>query len=85
MRSAAARRPSSRSTTSSALERRGRRPVDTTIFVVLGAVIGSVTFTGSLIAGGKLQGLIAGKPIMIPGGRIVTVVLAAVAVTGRSC
>ncbi len=29
----------------------------TTIFVVLGAVIGSVTFSGSLIAGGKLQGL----------------------------
>ena len=39
----------------------GAAPVDTTIFVVLGAVIGSVTFTGSLIAGGKLQGLIAGQ------------------------
>ena len=56
--------------------------VSTTIFVVLGAVIGSVTFTGSLIAGGKLQGLIAGKPIIVPGGRILTFALAAIAALG---
>jgi len=56
--------------------------VSTTIFVVLGAVIGSVTFSGSLIASGKLQGLIPGKPILIPGGRIVTILLALVAVGG---
>jgi H+-translocating NAD(P) transhydrogenase subunit beta len=59
-------------------------PVDTTIFVVLGAVIGSVTFTGSLIAGGKLQGLIAGKPIIVPGGRLVTIALAVIAVLGTA-
>ena len=35
----------------------------TAIFVVLGVVIGSVTFSGSVIAGGKLQGLVPGKPI----------------------
>src|SRR3990172_237712 len=58
----------------------GQATVDETIFVVLGAVIGSVTFTGSVIAAGKLQGLISGKPIMIPAGRLVTVALAAVAV-----
>ena len=58
--------------------------VSTTIFVVLGAVIGSVTFTGSLIAGGKLQGLIAGKPILIPGGQLVTVSLAALALAGTA-
>ncbi len=56
--------------------------IDTTIFVVLGALIGSVTFTGSLIAGGKLQGLIPGRPIYVPGGQIVTVLLAVVAVIG---
>jgi NAD(P) transhydrogenase subunit beta len=50
--------------------------LDTNIFIVLDIIIGSVTFTGSLIASGKLQGLISGKPIMIPGGRIVTAVLA---------
>jgi NAD(P) transhydrogenase subunit beta len=55
-------------------------PLDTNIFIVLDIIIGSITFTGSLIASGKLQGLIPGKPILIPGGRIVTVALAAVTV-----
>ncbi len=57
-------------------------PVDTTIFVVLGALIGSVTFSGSLIAGGKLQGLIPGKPIYVPGGQLVTIALAVIAILG---
>jgi NAD(P) transhydrogenase subunit beta len=57
-------------------------PIDTTIFVVLGGLIGSVTFTGSLIAGGKLQGLIPGKPIYVPGGQIVTIAIAIIAVLG---
>jgi NAD(P) transhydrogenase subunit beta len=52
--------------------------LDTHVFIVLDIIIGSITFSGSLIASGKLQGLIAGKPIMIPGGRLVTVALAAV-------
>src|SRR5439155_9025977 len=54
----------------------------TAIFVVLGAVIGSVTFTGSLVASGKLQGLIPGKPIPVPGGRVFTYGLAALALIG---
>ncbi|HET7094129.1 MAG TPA: NAD(P)(+) transhydrogenase (Re/Si-specific) subunit beta, partial [Thermomicrobiales bacterium] len=54
----------------------------TAIFVVLGAVIGSVTFSGSLIAGGKLQGLIAGKPIRVPGGQSTTGLLALIALAG---
>jgi H+-translocating NAD(P) transhydrogenase subunit beta len=45
---------------------------------VLDIIIGSITFTGSLVASGKLQGLIPGKPILIPGGRIVTAGLAAI-------
>ena len=53
-------------------------PLDTNIFIVLDIIIGSITFTGSLIASGKLQGLISGQPIMIPGGRLVTIALAAV-------
>jgi proton-translocating NAD(P)+ transhydrogenase subunit beta len=56
--------------------------VDTTVFVVIGALIGSVTFTGSLIAGGKLQGLIGGQPIYVPGGQLVTVAIALVALAG---
>jgi NAD(P) transhydrogenase subunit beta len=60
----------------------GEDVLSTAIFVVLGAVIGSVTFSGSLIAAGKLQGLIAGKPIAVPGGRSTTGLLALVALAG---
>jgi NAD(P) transhydrogenase subunit beta len=56
----------------------GQLRLDTHVFIVLDIIIGSITFTGSLIASSKLQGLIAGKPILIPGGRLVTVALAAV-------
>jgi NAD(P) transhydrogenase subunit beta len=59
-------------------------PVSTTIFVVLDVVIGAVTFTGSLIASGKLMGLISGKPIIFPGSRILTIVLAVVTVAGTA-
>src|SRR5690349_14005812 len=55
-------------------------PLDTNIFIVLDIIIGSITFSGSLIASGKLQGLIAGKPILIPGGQLVTGGLALVTV-----
>jgi NAD(P) transhydrogenase subunit beta len=54
--------------------------LSTNVFIVLDIIIGSITFTGSLIASGKLQGLIPGKPIMIPGGQLVTLALAAVTV-----
>jgi NAD(P) transhydrogenase subunit beta len=56
--------------------------VSTTIFVVLGVAIGCVTFTGSLVASGKLQGVISGKPIVFPGARILTVAVGLVAVFG---
>jgi NAD(P) transhydrogenase subunit beta len=53
---------------------------DIHVFIVLDIIIGSVTFTGSIIASGKLQGLIAGRPIYVPGGQLVTLALAAVTV-----
>jgi len=56
--------------------------LDIQVATVLDVVIGCITFTGSLIASGKLQGLIPGKPILIPGGRIVTILLALVALGG---
>lgn len=62
----------------------GGADLSTTIFVVLGAAFGSVTFTGSLIAGGKLQGLIPGKPIVVPGGRILTIAIAIIAIIGTA-
>ncbi len=52
--------------------------IDTNVFIVLDIIIGSITFSGSLIASGKLQGLIPGKPILIPGGQLVTLALAAI-------
>jgi NAD(P) transhydrogenase subunit beta len=54
------------------------------VATVLDIVIGSITFTGSLIASGKLMGLkiTPSKPVMIPGGRIVTAALAAIVVVG---
>jgi NAD(P) transhydrogenase subunit beta len=62
----------------------GGASVSTSIFVVLGAAIGCVTFSGSLIASGKLQGVVSGKPIIFPGSRPLTVVLAVVAVVGTA-
>ena len=56
-----------------------KESVSTTIFVILGVLIGSVTFTGSIIASGKLQGLISGQPIKVPGGVYTTVALGVVA------
>ncbi len=37
------------------------------IEIFVGVFIGGITFTGSVIAFGKLRGSIAGKPLMIPG------------------
>jgi NAD(P) transhydrogenase subunit beta len=54
------------------------------VATVLDIVIGSVTFTGSLVASGKLMGLAItpSRPVLIPGGRIVTIALAAIVVVG---
>jgi len=52
----------------------------TTVSTVLDVIIGSVTFTGSLIAAGKLQGTITGQPVVFKGGRVLNAVLAIVAV-----
>jgi len=46
---------------------------------VLDVIIGSVTFSGSIIAAGKLQGLITSAPVSFPGARIVNPLLIAVA------
>ena len=35
--------------------------------IYLGVLIGGVTFTGSVVAFGKLKGVIDGKPVLIPG------------------
>ncbi|MBA2314670.1 MAG: NAD(P)(+) transhydrogenase (Re/Si-specific) subunit beta [Chloroflexi bacterium] len=58
--------------------------LDTTVFVVLDILIGAITFTGSLVASGKLMGLsfTPSRPVQVPGGRLVTIGLAAIVVLG---
>jgi NAD(P) transhydrogenase subunit beta len=59
-------------------------PLTTTVFVVLDIVIGSITFSGSLIASGKLMGLkiTPSRPVLIPGGQLVTAALALIVLAG---
>jgi H+-translocating NAD(P) transhydrogenase subunit beta len=53
--------------------------LSTSIPIVLDVLIGSVTFSGSLIAAGKLQGIISGRPITFRGGRVLNVAIVVVA------
>jgi H+-translocating NAD(P) transhydrogenase subunit beta len=46
--------------------------------ILFSAVVGSVSFSGSMIAFGKLQEVISGAPMVVPGQRVVTGALAAV-------
>lgn len=48
------------------LSSEGGVPLNITITAVLGIFIGGVTLTGSLVAVGKLQGIITGKPVTYP-------------------
>ncbi len=40
--------------------------IDAVLVVILGVLIGGITLTGSLVAFGKLQGLVSGSPITFP-------------------
>src|SRR5215468_2869553 len=52
----------------------------TSVPTVLDVIIGSVTVSGSIIAAGKLQGVITSAPVTIPGARIINLLMAAGAV-----
>ena len=58
----------------------GNVGVERGIATVLSALIGSISFAGSLIAFGKLQELISGRPITYPGQQFVNAALFAVTV-----
>ena len=49
----------------------GAPTVDVSLAVVLSALIGSISFSGSMVAFGKLQELIQGRPITYPGQQFV--------------
>jgi proton-translocating NAD(P)+ transhydrogenase subunit beta len=53
----------------------GRLSGDQLVGIVFSAVVGSVSFWGSLVAYGKLQGLIAGRPIVFPAQNAINAVL----------
>src|SRR5205809_4873593 len=53
----------------------GRLHGDISVAVVLSALIGSVSFAGSMVAFAKLQELIRGRPITYPGQQFVNVAL----------
>ncbi len=50
----------------------GLLPLPFVIATLLGAVTGSVALTGSIVAFGKLQGLVTSRPYMLPGQQIIT-------------
>ncbi|PRY69123.1 NAD(P) transhydrogenase subunit beta [Glaciihabitans tibetensis] len=58
----------------------GHIELTVSIPIVLDVLIGAITLSGSVIAAGKLQGIIPGKPIVFPGSRILNVLMALIAV-----
>jgi proton-translocating NAD(P)+ transhydrogenase subunit beta len=63
-----------------ALETGGNPALETLIPILFAAIIGSISFWGSNIAFGKLQEVIPGRPIQLPGQLYVNFALLAVAV-----
>jgi H+-translocating NAD(P) transhydrogenase subunit beta len=59
----------------------GGQPVSTTLTTFLDVLIGGVTFSGSLIAAGKLAGLVPGRPLTFPGARLLNLLLGLLALT----
>ena len=56
----------------------------TMIATVLDVIIGPVTFSGSLIAAGKLQGWVSSRPVVFPGARLITAALTVIGI-GAGC
>jgi NAD(P) transhydrogenase subunit beta len=48
--------------------------------IVVGVFVGAVTFTGSVVAFGKLQGVIRSKPLLLPGRHLANLTLVLIAV-----
>ena len=62
------------------LELGGNPQLETLIPILFAAIIGSVSFWGSNVAFGKLQEVIPGRPIQLPGQQFVNIALLLVAV-----
>jgi NAD(P) transhydrogenase subunit beta len=55
-------------------------PAETAVTIMISIVIGTVTFTGSFVAYGKLQGIITGRPLLFKGQQFVNGVLTVAAI-----
>lgn len=63
-----------------AIEHAGNLSTSASVTGVLDVAIGGVTFSGSLIASGKLAGRVPGRPLVVPGGRLISAALTLIAV-----
>ncbi len=63
-----------------ALDFGGNPELETLIPILFAAIVGSISFWGSNIAFAKLQGILPGKPIVLPGQQLVNLALLLVAV-----
>ena len=63
-----------------ALEHGGNPEAEMLIPILFAAIVGSVSFWGSNVAFAKLQELISGRPVRLPGGSLVNIVLLGIAV-----
>ena len=52
------------------------------VSILFSAVVGSVSFAGSMIAFGKLQDLVTGNPVTVPGQKAVTATIFAAILAG---
>jgi H+-translocating NAD(P) transhydrogenase subunit beta len=50
-------------------------PAETVVTILISVLIGSITFTGSFIAFGKLQGIVPGRPLTYPGQQVVNALI----------
>jgi proton-translocating NAD(P)+ transhydrogenase subunit beta len=57
-------------------------PLDTFVPTLFSMVIGSISFWGSNIAFGKLQGIVSGQPIKVPGQQVLNALLVAGIIAG---
>ncbi|MEY2959186.1 MAG: hypothetical protein RLZZ01_1754 [Actinomycetota bacterium] len=56
---------------------RGDQAERTLVTIALSVVIGSVTLSGSLVAFGKLQGIVTGRPVVLPAQIVIDLLLLA--------